>query len=152
MRHITTLVGLFIGVLLIVGTGVGGILALYFDGPGNDTLRTLLASAYAVASLAALGAYGTRQFRWKAAVSYTAMFITLFLWWSMIEPSNNREWQAEVAVLPYATFDGNLVTVHNIRNFDYRTETEFTPVYDDRTYDLINLDSWISLPRIGWGR
>jgi hypothetical protein len=31
--------------------------------------------------------------------------------------------------------------VHNIRNFDYRTETDFTPAYSDRTYDLNKLDS-----------
>jgi hypothetical protein len=76
-----------------------------------------------------------------AAVVYAGMFILLFLWWGMIEPSNNREWQPEVAVLPYATFDGDLVTVHNIRNFDYRTETDFSVDYYDRTYDLTKLDS-----------
>ena len=141
MRRVTRYFGLFIGAFLIVGTGAWGALALYFDGPGNDTLRTLLASAYAVAVLAALGAYGTRRFRWTAAVAYMGLFIVLFSWWSLIEPSNDREWQAEVAVLPYATFDGDLVTVHNIRNFDYRTETDFTPVYYDRTYDLTKLDS-----------
>ena len=67
--------------------------------------------------------------------------MVLVLWWSAIEPSNDREWQPEVAVLPYATFDGDLVTVHNIRNFDYRTETDFTPSYYDRTYDLTKLHS-----------
>jgi hypothetical protein len=141
MRRVTRYFGLFIGAFLIVGTGAWGALALYFDGPGNDTLRTLLASAYAVACLAALGAFGTRRFRWIAAVAHTALFIVLFSWWSMIEPSNAREWQPEVAVLPYATFKGDLVTVHNIRNFDYRTETEFTPDYYDRTYNLTTLDS-----------
>jgi hypothetical protein len=141
MRRGTRYFGLFIGAFLIVGTGVWGTLALYFDGPGNDTLRTLLASAYGIAVLVALGAYCTRRFRWIAAGSFSAMFFVLFIWWSMIEPSNDREWQPEVAVLPYATFDGNLITVHNIRNFDYRTETEFTPAYYDRTYDLTKLDS-----------
>jgi len=34
-----------------------------------------------------------------------------------------------------------LITVHNIRNFAYRTETDFTPAYYDRTYDLTKLDS-----------
>jgi hypothetical protein len=137
----TTVVGLVIGALVIFGTGAWGTLALYVDGPGSDTLRIFLASTYAVAGLAVLGAYCTRRFRWIAVTSYTGLFIVLFLWWSMIEPSNDREWQAEVAVLPYATFDGNLVTVHNIRNFDYRTETDFTPAYANRTYDLTKLDS-----------
>jgi hypothetical protein len=141
MRRVSTVVSLFIGAFLIFGTGAWGALALYIDGPGNDTLRAVLASAYAVAVLAALGAYSTRRFRWIAATSYTSLFIVLFAWWSMIEPSNDREWQPEVAVLPYATFDGNLITVHNIRNFDYQSETDFTVAYDDRTYDLTKLDS-----------
>lgn len=141
LRRITRNVGLFLGGLLIVGMGAWGTFALYFDGPEDDTLRTILASGFAVASLVALVGYGTRRFRWMAAGSYLSLFIVLFVWWSMIEPSNDREWQPEVAILPYATFDGNLITVHNIRNFDYRTETDFTPAYYDRTYDLTKLDS-----------
>ncbi|MFZ1745093.1 MAG: DUF4105 domain-containing protein [Nitrospirales bacterium] len=140
-RRITRFVGLFLGAFLIVVTGGWGTLALYVDGPGTETLRTVLASAYAVASLAALGVYCIRRFRQRATVAYAGLFIVLFLWWGSIEPSNDREWQSEVAVLPYATFDGDLVTVHNIRNFDYRTETDFTPAYYDRTYDLTKLDS-----------
>ena len=141
LRRVSTVVSLFIGAFLILGTGTWGTLALYFDGPENDTLRAALASTYAVAGLAALGAYCTRRFRWIAATSYTSMFIVLFAWWSLIEPSNDREWQPEVAVLPYATFDGDLVTVHNIRNFDYQSETDFTVAYEDRTYNLTKLDS-----------
>jgi hypothetical protein len=141
MRRVTTFSFLFIGALLIFATWAWGTFALYIDGPGTETLRAVLASAYAVAGLATLGAYCTRRFRRIAAVSYTATFIVLFGWWSMIEPSNDRKWQPEVGVLPYATFDGNLVTVHNIRNFDYQTETDFTPAYYDQTYDLTKLDS-----------
>ena len=56
-------------------------------------------------------------------------------------PSNDREWEPENAVLAYADIDGERVTLHNIRNFDYRTETEFTPAYYDRTFDLRQLDT-----------
>jgi hypothetical protein len=54
-----------------------------------------------------------------------------------------------VAVLPYATINGDLVTVHNIRNFDYRTETDFTPAYYDRTFDLRRLDR-VDLMAVYW--
>ncbi|HSF11184.1 MAG TPA: DUF4105 domain-containing protein [Nitrospirales bacterium] len=140
-RRITRYVGFSLGAFLIVATGAWGTFALYFDGPQHDMLRTLLASGFGVASLGALVGYCTRRFRRIATGSYLSLFVVLVVWWSMIEPSNDRQWQPEVAVLPYATFDGNLVTVHNIRNFDYRTETDFTPAYYDRTYDLTNLDS-----------
>ena len=149
MRRVITVLGLFIGAFLIFGTGAWGTLALHIDGPENDTLRAILASAFAVAGLVALGAYCTRRFRRIAAASYVGMFLALFVWWSMIEPSNAREWQPEVAILPYATFDGDLVTVHNIRNFDYQTETDFAVAYYDRTYDLTKLDS-VDLVAVYW--
>ena len=38
------------------------------------------------------------------------------------------------------TIDGDLVTIHNIRNFDYRTEIDFTPAYYDKTFDLRKLE------------
>jgi Domain of unknown function (DUF4105) len=43
--------------------------------------------------------------------------------------------------LPNATINGDLITIHNIRNFDYRTETDFTPRYYTKTFDLRQLDS-----------
>jgi Domain of unknown function (DUF4105) len=54
-----------------------------------------------------------------------------------------------VAVLPYATIEGDLVTIHNIRNFDYRTENDFTPAYYDRTFDLRRLDR-VDLVAVYW--
>ena len=64
-------------------------------------------------------------------------------------PSHDRDWPPEVAVLPHATIDGARVTVHNIRNFDYRTETEFTRRRYDRTFDLRRLDR-VDLVAVYW--
>jgi hypothetical protein len=58
-----------------------------------------------------------------------------------IAASNDRDWQPDVAMTPYATINGEMVTIHNVRNFDYRTETDFTPRWETRTYDLRKLDS-----------
>jgi hypothetical protein len=52
-------------------------------------------------------------------------------------------------VLSYADIDGDRVTVHNIRNFQYRTETDFTPAYYDKTFDLSQLDS-VDLIAVYW--
>jgi Domain of unknown function (DUF4105) len=73
----------------------------------------------------------------------------LLAWWQGVEPSNDRDWQTEVAVLPYATVSGDLVTVHNIRNFDYRTETDFTPAYYDKAFDLRKLQG-VDLVAVYW--
>ena len=45
-----------------------------------------------------------------------------------------------MALLSWAEIDGNRITVHNIRNFDYRSETDYTPAYYDKQFDLSKLD------------
>ncbi len=57
----------------------------------------------------------------------------------LTQPSNDRDWSPNERVLPYAEFSGDQVLVHNVRNTVYRTAEDFTPVYDDRTYDLRRL-------------
>ncbi len=51
-------------------------------------------------------------------------------------PSNDRDWNRDQQVLPYAEFEGNLVTVHNIRNFTYASTTSYVENYYDKTFDL----------------
>ena len=73
----------------------------------------------------------------------------MLLAWSTIEPSNDRAWEPENAVLAYADIDGERITLHDIRNFDYRTATDFTPAYYDRTFDLRQLDE-VDLFSVYW--
>lgn len=51
-------------------------------------------------------------------------------------PSNDRDWNDDQNVLPYADVNGNLVTIHNIRNFSYASTTSYTRNYYDKTFDL----------------
>src|SRR5262245_52317938 len=76
---------------------------------------------------------------WIALPLFALAVAAFAVAWSTVKPSNDRDWQRDVAMLPYATFDGELVTIHNIRNFDYRTETDYTPGYYDKTFDLREL-------------
>jgi hypothetical protein len=64
--------------------------------------------------------------------------IAVFIF-STMKPSNNRDWSPDQAILAYATIKANLITVHNIRNFTYRSTTDYTPGYYDATYDLTKL-------------
>jgi hypothetical protein len=56
-------------------------------------------------------------------------------------PSNDREWSPDQRELPVATFSGDSVRVHNVRDIRYRTTTDFDVAYDDRSYDLRRLES-----------
>ena len=80
---------------------------------------------------------------------FLALFAALLLSWSAMKPSNDRDWEPDQAALAYASIHGDSVTLHNIRNFVYRTEFDFTPAYYDRTFDLRQLNS-VDLFAVYW--
>jgi hypothetical protein len=66
--------------------------------------------------------------------------------WIRRRPSHQRAWAAGQAVLPRVTLAGDRVHVRDVRDFAYRSETDFTPGYRDRTYDLDRLQRvWFGL-------
>jgi hypothetical protein len=77
-------------------------------------------------------------------------FILVLVWWRTIQPSNDRAWQPDVAQTPWAEIDGDRVTLHNVRNCEYRTETDYTPRWETRTVDLSHLTG-IDLAINYWG-
>ena len=122
--------------LAIFGLGAWAALALYF-GPLASSVG---AGVVAVSGVLAAASAARRRGSW-APIGLFAVIFAGFLWvWSGVTPSNARKWQSDVAVLPYATFDGDLVTLHNIRNFQYWTELDYTPSYYTKTFDLNQLD------------
>jgi len=131
----------WVGALIVLAITGWGALALALVGPRGDKGRLVLAALYGMAGLAAVVALVLHRGVRFALPVFAVALLAIGLWWSGLRPSNERDWQPEVARLAYATIDGDLVTVHNIRNFDYRTETDFTPAYYVRTYDLNKLDS-----------
>lgn len=134
---------IWIAMLAAAAWGSG---ALWFDGPASRQLAGGLAGAYALATLVLL--IMVRPMR-RAYAGALVLFAVLLGWWLSIEPSNDRDWQPEVARLAYADIDGDRVTVHNIRNFDYRSETDFTPAWYDKTFDVSKLQS-VDLVAVYW--
>ena len=132
--------------IAIAGMTVWATLAIYYSDLPGERLRIGLAAAFA---LGTLGAFLFLRNRRRTLLGFLAAFAILLLWWASIAPSNRRDWQPEVAVLPYATQDGDLVTLHNVRNFDYRTEQDFVARYDQRTFDLRRLDA-VDLIAVYW--
>jgi hypothetical protein len=119
--------------------------ALYYD-VRIPRLRLPLAAGYV------LGMVAVRIWirnPWKAAIT-AAGFIAVLVWWFSLQPSNNRDWQPDVAVLPYADITGNQVVIHNIRNCDYHTETNYDTRHYDKTFDLDQLRT-VDLYLVTWG-
>ncbi|XZE21436.1 DUF4105 domain-containing protein [Pirellulaceae bacterium SH449] len=56
--------------------------------------------------------------------------------------SMGRVWRPDLAILPFAEFKGNKITIRHVRNCRYRTEED----YDVRHYDLtFNLDDVVNV-------
>jgi hypothetical protein len=110
-------------------------------------LRLPLAAAYIVAVLAV---WVFVKGIWLKLGLTAGGFALVLAWWLTLQPSNNHDWQPDVAVLASADIDGNKVTVHNIRNCDYRTETDFDVRHYDRTFDLDRIRT-AELYMVYWG-
>jgi Domain of unknown function (DUF4105) len=138
-----------VAAVLVVAAGIWGTLALAIAGPPEPLLRNALAGTFGVATLAALVALVLGRRRRNALLTHFALFLAVLAWYASLAPSNDRDWQPNVAVLPHATIDGDLVTVHNIRNFAYRSETDYTPAYYDKRFDLAKLEG-VDLGAVYW--
>lgn len=121
-------------------------LAIYYSNLSGDDLRSALAIGFVVCTAAAFLFIKKRLW---TLIGYLIIFCLIVAWWLNIKPSNDRDWQTDVAVLPYATIQYNLVTIHNIRNLSYRTETDFDVHYYDKTFNLDSLDS-VDLIAVYW--
>ena len=119
--------------LIVVAAVAWAAMALWFDGPQLRVIAGALAGGLVLASCA-LG-FLIRPFL-RGLVAALMPVIVVALWWTAIAPSNTRDWTPDVARTARASFDGSRVTIENVRNFAYRSETDYDPRWETRTYDL----------------
>ena len=110
--------------------------AIWFDGPPQRWLAGLLAGGLVLVAGGALAFL--RPVR-RALIVVLVAFIAVLGWWLNIPASNEGDWQPDVARTASASIDGNIVTIRNVRNFDWRSETDYTPRWETRRYDLSQL-------------
>jgi hypothetical protein len=105
---------------------------LYYDFPihGLGQWAAVLFMVVLLAALIFIRGQGK-----KLAAVFLAFGI-VFCWWRTLKPTNDRQWQPDVAETAWAEINGDEVTVHNVRNCDYRTDTDFTTHWETRTVRL----------------
>ncbi len=123
--------------LVIIIMSAWAVLAIYFAKSPGQILRFSAAGTFVFINLAV---FLNAKRRWKFLAFFAGTFVIVLVWWSLIPPSNNRDWATEMSVLPRAVISNNYVTVYNIRNNEYRTADEFIPHYYDKTFDLNKLE------------
>jgi hypothetical protein len=77
--------------------------------------------------------------RLRAAALCFAGFCIVLTWWLCLKPSNQGDWQADGTRTASVEINGDQVKIHNLRNCDYRAETDYTNCWSDRTVYLSKL-------------
>ncbi len=142
-------ISLMLGFAIALETAWGA-LALWIRAPVSPRGKRVLVLAWIISALAAMAGLAWPQWR-PGWVLHGAALAVLAGWWLRIRPSNNRPWLDEVARQTYGDIQGNVVTLHNVRNFDWRSRTDFTPRWETRCYALDTLQS-VDVALSYWGR
>src|SRR6478672_1899439 len=120
--------------------------AVWYDAPfgaGNRIAAVLLATASVMALLF------VRPF-WRKLVVVVVLFAAVLAWWLTLSPTNDADWQPDVAREAWADVQGDEVTFHNVRNCDYRSETDYTPHWETRTVRLSQI-AGVDMAITYWG-
>ena len=127
-------------VILLAALWVTGLLAYQLPGPA--WARGIAVAAWAVfAATTAVGVARARGGRWPGAI-YVAALVASGVWWLLLTPRQDRVWADDVAQrLKVVQFDGQHVVLDNVRNFDWRSEQDYTARWERREYDLDQLRS-----------
>ncbi len=123
---------LAIAILLI---GIWCAIAVWYRGAASEPMRGILAGATLLFALGAVIGLATPR-RWFGLVAYAAAFAVFLAWWSTITPTNDRNWAPDVARNVTATIDGDRLVVRNVRDFTWRSDTDFDQRWEDRSYSL----------------
>lgn len=123
--------------LLMVAWGGG---ALWYQAPGGTAVRAGAIALWAVFGLATLVMWWRRRNARVLLPWLTAMAL-MMAWWSMIAPGVNLLWADDVSREIASRVDGSVVTLDNVRNFDWRSDTDYTQRWETRSYDLDQLRS-----------
>ena len=135
-------VGLVMGLLLLWATG-----ALWFDSPW-PAWRGMVVAVWLAGLLMVL--VKVRPW-WRCFVVLLAVWAAVVGWWLTLQPRNDRDWLADVDRTAWAEVNGDEVVFHQVRNFDYRSPTDYTPRWETRRVRLsaltgmdLFIDHWSS--------
>ncbi len=129
---------LVLWILFCLACSVWAYGAIVFNGPlvpgsGNTVLAVLWVILAIVAVILAKGGARRRSLAWGIC------FLAVYLPWMAIRPSNDREWRQDWRETGHVDVNGDTLTFHGFRNFDYTRDGGITERWVSRTVRLSNL-------------
>ncbi len=125
---------------------VWAVAALYVD-LRIAALRIPVTGLYVLGIVAIL--FEFKRSHWAAALCFLA-FCGVLAWWLSLKPSNDADWRPDVDRTAWAEMDGDRVTIHNLRNCDYRSATDYSNCWSGRTLYLSQIRG-VDLFLTNWG-
>ena len=129
-----------LSVLVIAPLTAWAAMALWFRLPAPEWARAAAAGAFVIFGLATVLA-PLRRRRWIALWVYALAFGGVVLWWGSIEPPADGDWAPDVARQTTGSVDGDILTLSDVRDFDWRTDNDFSERWSTRSYDLSKLET-----------
>lgn len=139
MRRVAAIVLALVAALVIVlPLSLWAALALWFQFPGPVWAKGSVAVLFALLGLATAVALFTRA-RWPAIAGFAVAFFGLTLWWASITPPETGDWSPAVARQTTGELHGDILTLSDVRAFDWRSEKDFSEHWGPDSFDLSNL-------------
>ncbi|MCX7559245.1 DUF4105 domain-containing protein [Sulfitobacter sp. F26204] len=134
-------VGRFVGHLLFALVAIAGV-AWVWGAMSVHLSGNTFQIGFAAVVLAAVFAFGIRFYKRRLGwLSLVAIAGVIGVWYQGITPAQDREWAFDVAHGVGAKVEGDLVTLSNIRNFNWRDAAQADQSWETRTVDLNKLQS-----------
>ncbi len=125
-------------VLIVAPLSAWSAAALWFRLPAPEWARAAACCLAALGALATIVALFTRA-RWRALLLFALAFAGVILWWGAIRPPADGDWAPDVARQTTGTLNGDILTLSDVRDFDWRSDADFTERWGERSYDLSKL-------------
>ncbi|MFK2877362.1 Lnb N-terminal periplasmic domain-containing protein [Rhodanobacter hydrolyticus] len=117
-----------------------GALALWYQLPGGGVVRVLGAALWVALALM-LFVLAIRHRPWPSLCGYVLMYALLLAWWATIRPSSQREWADDVSRQLAGEVHGNVVVLRNVRDFAWRSDSDYDARWETQSYELDHLVS-----------
>jgi hypothetical protein len=121
--------------LIVIFPAIWGGFALWYQVPGGQSFKGLGVVLWGAFSFAMVTAVWQGRIT-LGVIAFAVALVGLLLWWTRLTPTNDHDWADDVAQITTGTADGSRVTLHNVRDFDWRSQTDYTQRWETRSYDL----------------
>ncbi|WP_373987560.1 DUF4105 domain-containing protein [Duganella sp. BuS-21] len=138
-RRYLVFAAMLLGSLLLSVLAAWGAGALWFQLPAADLARKLVVGAWIAGSVVVLVYFWRGGYRPLRV--WLVLWIAMVAWWSTIQPSHQRIWADDVSRMVTGKVEGSVVTLDQVRNFDWRSDTDYSARWEPRQYNLDQLRS-----------